>query len=215
VWSRLSGNVEIEDGGYRILARLRQAQGDSAGALEALEQAHRLACERNLGPFVSARNAAYYVQIALEQGDLPTAMRWAERVTEDADGSAFYPHLGLAQPRLLIARGDKMAAAALLRACAGMAERNGWQYGLVAVCALQCLAAATPDEALRLLSAALSLAEPEGYVRTFLDLGQPMAALLRQAAIQGITPHYVDRLLQALDRESKPQMQEPALLSSS
>ena len=42
--------------------------------------------------------------------------------------------------------------------------------------------------ALASLSQALTLAEPEGYVRIFVDEGEPMAALLAQAAAQGITP---------------------------
>ena len=38
------------------------------------------------------------------------------------------------------------------------------------------------------------LAEPESYVRTFVDEGPPMAALLREAAKQGIAPNYVNLL---------------------
>ena len=49
--------------------------------------------------------------------------------------------------------------------------------------------------ALVLLERALTLAEPEGYVRIFLDEGVPMLALLRQAAARGIVPGYVSTLL--------------------
>jgi LuxR family maltose regulon positive regulatory protein len=49
------------------------------------------------------------------------------------------------------------------------------------------------------LKQALSLGEPEGYVRTFLDEGVPMKALLRQAASRGIAPEYVSKLLAAFD----------------
>jgi LuxR family transcriptional regulator, maltose regulon positive regulatory protein len=49
------------------------------------------------------------------------------------------------------------------------------------------------------LGRALALAEPEGYVRIFLDEGAPMAALLEAAAKCGITPHYVRELLAAFD----------------
>jgi LuxR family maltose regulon positive regulatory protein len=54
--------------------------------------------------------------------------------------------------------------------------------------------------ALTVLNRVLKLAEPEGYVRLFLDEGQPMIALLRQAQRHGIAPNYVARLL-ALVRE--------------
>jgi LuxR family maltose regulon positive regulatory protein len=53
------------------------------------------------------------------------------------------------------------------------------------------------DQALSALHRALSLAEPEGYVRTFIDEGQVMAGLLRQAMTQGIAPGYVGKLLAA------------------
>jgi LuxR family maltose regulon positive regulatory protein len=46
---------------------------------------------------------------------------------------------------------------------------------------------------------ALALAEPEGYVRTFVDEGAPMASLLRAAARRGIAPSLVRRLQAAFD----------------
>jgi LuxR family maltose regulon positive regulatory protein len=55
--------------------------------------------------------------------------------------------------------------------------------------------------ALSALERALSLAEPEGYVRTFIDEGEPMARLLRQALSQGIASNYAARLLAAFDAE--------------
>jgi LuxR family maltose regulon positive regulatory protein len=44
------------------------------------------------------------------------------------------------------------------------------------------------------LERALTLAEPQGYLRVFVDEGPPMAALLREAAKQAIAPNYVSRL---------------------
>jgi LuxR family maltose regulon positive regulatory protein len=51
--------------------------------------------------------------------------------------------------------------------------------------------------ALDSLARALSLAEPEGYARVFLDEGAPMASLLYQAVERGIAPEYAGRLLAA------------------
>jgi LuxR family maltose regulon positive regulatory protein len=47
------------------------------------------------------------------------------------------------------------------------------------------------------LERALTLAEPEGYVRLFLDEGPPAARLLYRAAERGIQPTYAGRLLAA------------------
>jgi LuxR family maltose regulon positive regulatory protein len=54
-----------------------------------------------------------------------------------------------------------------------------------------------PDQALESLEWALHLAEPEGYVRLFLDEGEAMAKLLHQAARRGIAPAYTQELLAA------------------
>jgi LuxR family maltose regulon positive regulatory protein len=192
-----TGNVEIRTGGYRILARLRQGRGDSSGALEALDQAHQLAREKYVAPLVRARNAACHAQISLAQGDLTTASRWAERVTQPADGSLFYPLLGLTPARMLLAQGEKAAAAEQLKGWHEVAVGAGWQFGVIETRALQALAAPTVDEALACLADGLALAEPEGYVRTFVDKGEPMAELVRKAAGRGLAPGYARRLLKA------------------
>ena len=53
-------------------------------------------------------------------------------------------------------------------------------------------------QALVALGRALALAEPEGYVRTFIDEGAPIARLLREAQSRGIAPQYGAKLLAAL-----------------
>jgi LuxR family maltose regulon positive regulatory protein len=196
-----SGNVEILSGGYRTLARLRQVQGDGSGALDAVRHVHRLAAEGPASPFSRSRGAACHLQIALAQDDLAMAMRWAECVTEEADASPFYPHLGLAQARLLLAQNETAAAAEHLQAAYARAAGAGWQFGMVETRLLQALSAPTPGSGLALLADALALAQPEGYVRTFLDKGQPMVGLLRQAATHGIAPDYTARLLTAFEAE--------------
>ena len=59
-------------------------------------------------------------------------------------------------------------------------------------------------QALGALEQALTLAEPEGYVRTFIDEGEPMAKLLRRALSEGIAPSYVSRLLAAFGETAEP-----------
>jgi LuxR family maltose regulon positive regulatory protein len=50
----------------------------------------------------------------------------------------------------------------------------------------------------------LTLAEPEGYVRLFVDEGQPMVHLLALALAHGIAPEYVARLLAAFPDGMRP-----------
>ncbi|MDQ4045720.1 MAG: LuxR C-terminal-related transcriptional regulator, partial [Chloroflexota bacterium] len=56
-----------------------------------------------------------------------------------------------------------------------------------------------PVAAMPELEHALRLAEPEGYVRLFVDLGLPMARLLQEARSRGVMPDYVATLLAAFD----------------
>jgi LuxR family maltose regulon positive regulatory protein len=82
----------------------------------------------------------------------------------------------------------------LLRA----AEDSGRTGRIIEILNLQALAQQTLgdiDEALNALEQALSLAEPEGYIRLFVDEGRPMAKLLQQVARQGIAQDYVAKLL--------------------
>ena len=65
--------------------------------------------------------------------------------------------------------------------------------------------------ALAPLERALTLAEPEGYVRLFVDEGVPMAPLLSEAAARGIRPDYIGRLLAAFQAEAQPRPHTPDL----
>jgi LuxR family maltose regulon positive regulatory protein len=68
------------------------------------------------------------------------------------------------------------------------------------------------DPALTALERAMTLAEPEGYVRTFIDEGEPMGRLLEQAAARGIALDYVSKLLAALENDLAARKGTPHLL---
>ena len=53
--------------------------------------------------------------------------------------------------------------------------------------------------AMEALKHSLALAEPEGYIRLFVDEGKPMATLLQHAIARGIAPNYVTTLLSAFE----------------
>lgn len=81
------------------------------------------------------------------------------------------------------------------------ATRMGSMIKILALQASAFQAQSDMDRAMSALERALSLAEPEGFVRTFVDEGAPMAGLLQQAAARGIAPNYVSRLLAVLGAE--------------
>jgi LuxR family maltose regulon positive regulatory protein len=86
-------------------------------------------------------------------------------------------------------------------------EAKAWQDERLRVLVLQAIALqaqGAEDQAVRLLGEALTLAEPGGFVRLFVDEGAPMVQLLHQAADRGVFPGYVGRLLAALATEGLP-----------
>jgi LuxR family maltose regulon positive regulatory protein len=61
------------------------------------------------------------------------------------------------------------------------------------------------DQALDALARVLALAEPGGYVQTFVERGAPLRRLLVAASARGLAPAYVARLLSAsADRAAVP-----------
>jgi LuxR family maltose regulon positive regulatory protein len=84
------------------------------------------------------------------------------------------------------------------------ADRLGRAIEIQALRALAIAGTMGPDQALESLEWALHLAEPEGYVRLFVDEGEAMAHLLHQAAERGIAPTYVQALRAAFGAGEDP-----------
>ena len=82
------------------------------------------------------------------------------------------------------------------------------------LCALAREVQGNRTAALTILDRALTLAEPEGYIRLFLDEGRPMIALLRYAQRHGLAPDYIAKLL-ALVREPEAIGTHPHTLNGS
>jgi LuxR family maltose regulon positive regulatory protein len=182
--------------------------GETQGALDAMQQARRLAAD--LPPWIKARVAAQEALVRLAGGDLRAADRWRQESGLNADDQPTLQQRFLYRTlaRVLIALGREPSNARLLEGALGLlsrlletAEPAGAMGTVIEVLVLQAMALQAQgkvDQALPALERALSLAEPEGYVRTFIEEGAPMADLLRQTAARGITPQYVGRLLAAL-----------------
>ena len=166
--------------GLVTLAWIRQAQGDQAGALEAMREAERTS-QAEAGPLnpVPAQQA----RLLLAQGDLPAAARWTAgrglRADDEPDYAREPGHLVLA--RLLLAQGQPGQALALLdrlHAAAMGQERTGSVIETGALRALALAASGREDEAIASLAGTLTLAGQQGHVRVFADEGPPMAELL-------------------------------------
>jgi LuxR family maltose regulon positive regulatory protein len=120
--------------------------------------------------------------------------------------------LPISQARVHLARGDTSAALAALEPLRQQAEAKGWEDERLKVMVLQAVAHhahGEKDQAAQLLGDALALAEPGGFIRTFVDQGPPMARLLYDALSRGIAPEYVRRLLAAFPDAEPEQADSP------
>ncbi len=166
--------------GLATLAWIRHAQGDPAGALDAMREAVRTsqaqAGQLNLVPAKQAK-------LLLAQGDLAAAARWIAESGLQADDEPDYArepgHLVLA--RLLLAQDQPGRALALLDRLHTAAVGQERAASVIETGALRALALAASGrerDAVTVLAEMLTLASQQGHVRVFADEGPAMAALL-------------------------------------
>ena len=179
-----------------FLARLKLAQGDVDGAAAMLAQTEQSARQKN---FVLRLPdiAAAQVLVLLRQGDVAAAARLVQ--THD---------LPISQARVYLAQGDASKALALLSPLRQQMEAKGWQDERLRAMVLEAIALRAhgeKDKAAQLLGEALAQAEPGGFIRLFVDEGEPMRLLIvdfrlriEKQAREGHKPiAYVDKLLAA------------------
>ena len=196
------------------MARLKHAQGDLGGALELLEQEER----KYVGGAIPDLRpvAALKTRVWIEQGRLAEARTWATERSLSPDDDLTYmrefEHITLA--RVLIAQYSSEQRESTIHEALGLLERlltaaeEGERTGsVIEILLLRALAHEAHGDVptgLAQLERALTLAEPEGYVRIFVDEGEPMRELLRHAAAASISSSYTRRLLSAFDGRGQP-----------
>jgi LuxR family maltose regulon positive regulatory protein len=168
-----------------VMARVRQATGDIDGALALYDEAERRYFT-DFSPPVRPPSALR-ARMLIAQRRLSEAARWArdERVSTDDELTYVREFEYATLARLLVAQERPSDALRLLARLLDAAEEGGRIGSVLDTLVAQSLAFhATGDvtSALAALERAVELAEPEGYVRLFLDEGQPMASLLKRAA---------------------------------
>jgi len=173
---------------FSILARIRQAMGDRDGTLSAVELAKETAQQTGIELDVE-RAAALEALMHLRLGELAVADRWAERYMRRRTDAERYTYLHefetLVFVRILLAHGRVDEALALLAPWLPAVESAQRQGSVIELYMLQGLAFRAGDQAdmaMSVLARALALAEPEGYVRLFVDEGEIMRWALADVA---------------------------------
>jgi LuxR family maltose regulon positive regulatory protein len=188
-------------------AGIRQAEGDPEAALQLLAEADRLYAT-DYSPEVRPVGAMR-ARVWISNGRLSEARSWALERGLSADDELDYvrefEHLVLAT--LILAEGarnrsdDTIGESIDLLARLLVAADDGGRTGsVIEILVVQALAHRARNDvpgALASLERAVTLAEPEGYVRVFADEGPAMAALLRTATQRRNASSYLRRLLAA------------------
>lgn len=187
------------------MARLRAAEGDLSAALELLDEAERVYVgdySPNVQPIHATR-----ARVLAARGDLTEARAWAtqHRVTAD-DGLSYlheYEHITLA--RVLMAEHAATGSAQALQDAAGLLDRlmaaadGGGRFGsmieLEVLRAINLRSAGESDRALAALQHAVELAEPDGWVRVFVDAAAALGELMGELAARQPGSGYIRHLL--------------------
>ena len=201
---------------YFSLMRVNLARGDVKGARQALDNAWQIAKNSDLtgiDDFITDLQQAYFFVF---EGNIEGVTRWAEKrgllpevspkpypgleAAQDYIDAHMrkYEHLVLA--RLYILQDRAAEALELLKnllAQARQLRRTDLIIESQILMALAWHAKGQDSQAVDALAEALTLAEPGGYLRIFLDEGEPMVELLRRAGSRHIAPAYVRKLLAA------------------
>jgi LuxR family maltose regulon positive regulatory protein len=198
------------------MARVHEARGDFAGAFDLLEEAER---HERRDPIPRVRPIdAMKVRVRVAQGRFKDVMPWAGGIRKSLDDPGYlreFEHVTFV--RVLIAAGDEPSlteAARLLDRLRREAETGGRAGSVIEMLVLESLAQharANLRAALDLLGEALSRAEPEGYLRIFLDEGPRMRELLRHATTRGLAGEYTRHVLASFDETRRPARPAAAL----
>ncbi|WGV62520.1 LuxR C-terminal-related transcriptional regulator [Brevibacillus brevis] len=183
-----------------FLARLKLAQGDVSGAATMLANAEYVARKQG---FVMQMPPIAEVQvlILLQQDNLTAAARLALR-----------HDLPILQARVLLAQGETSAALAVLEPLLVQAEAKQIEDERLKIMLLQAVALHLQGDqakAAQIMKDVLVIAEPGGFIRTFVDEGSPMKRILHDATVHRTMPRYIEKLLAEFESHHADSLIEP------
>jgi LuxR family maltose regulon positive regulatory protein len=155
-------------------------------------------------------------ELALRQGQVTAVGRWAGQLGSIPPLTPiwgfFSLHLTLVRVWLAQGTGEGLErAAGMLAEVRQFVEATHNTRFLIESLAVEALLhSAEGDEpaALSTLEKAISLAEPGGFIRLFVDIGPGLAPLLRRLRVQGLAVDYVNQVLGAFGTEDKERVED-------
>lgn len=205
---------------YDVLVRICIARSDLYGAeqgMREMEEVSKRADTLLFRPLIES----LCVRLWLAQDNLGRAIDWAEHIPSREHLLLYsYEHASLALARVYLAGHQYPQALQLLTTLRNSAEQVARRGSIISILALQVAvlqASGASQEAQNVLLDLLALAEPEGYVRVFLDAGEPMERALQTLLATDHRPDgsfapvsYVQALLEAFASEQHQAPTRPA-----
>ncbi len=174
--------MDILAGAYEVLVRVCMARGDLTGAEQAVREMERVNQSAGI-PLFRPYFESLRVHLWLAQGNLTQAVDWAEHTPYRQEVPLYSRESAyLALVRVYLAKLQYPLALQWLTALLSSAEQVARVGSIIAILALQVTAlqaSGATQEALRVLHRLLTEASPEGYMRVFLDAGEPMQQALQ------------------------------------
>jgi LuxR family transcriptional regulator, maltose regulon positive regulatory protein len=171
--------------GQLALVRVLQAKGSFTEALQAVEVFETRLPGGHFRPYEFEEDFhTLRVRVQLASGDLQSASQWADQVQYSEDFHLHEERYWLTLARIHLAQGRYADVEKILSGIAppmGASNRitRKIEYNLLLAAAIAEQAGGRRmGEAARLMEACLILAEPEGNIRAFLDMGEPARDLL-------------------------------------
>lgn len=207
----LGGFTSYQLIGYTVMTRVYHARGDLDGAMQVIQEAERLA-QRHQYAYMETLLTSLRIRYYATQGDLASAERWAraqgfdlnEALKNDSEEEgiiAAWIRIVQASSQIPNSVYEMEKVLGTLNRLLAAEHASGRMWSVIKIFMLQALALQAMgeiDKAVSTLEQALSLAEPERFIRTFVDEGEIMESLLRHALSQGIAPDYITMLLAAM-----------------
>ena len=205
--SKMGGFVAYLVFGYALLAKIHEAKGDHKQATKMLQKAEWYGQGSDYD-LVMALVAEIRVRIWLRQKNMVAANDWVQSHLADSidDLDAAGEIEQIVVTRVLTAQGKFNQALNLLISLLDAAKRTRRMESVLQILISQALIYQSQqkiDPALSVLEQALTFGEAGGYLRIFVDHGEPMGRLLRCALARSIVPNYVARLLAIFDEQAK------------
>ncbi len=205
-----SGRLDATKNAAPTLSRIRLARHDLDGALAAVQEAEAAAGARS-SPLGKAEMLALKARLLVRQGRVSEAAQCVQEARHLAgqDRGLTMELVALAAARVQLGRCEPAEAVAELTHALDATEARGWRGAALELRILRSLAWAgqgDSEAAAADLAQAIAQAEPEGFIRVFLDEGPPLQMLLGQWADHaeaGALRDYAGRLLLHFDAEAQ------------